>query len=705
MDLQAWSVASSLAWLRQAGIRRALHPRTLPWCVLAAGLLTTLLLCVGQHRLRQLEHRRLERVLADAITASLRGRLATNEAILAAVVGLFDASEQVRSSEFARFYRSLTTPDTNLAGIQGVGFAALVPPGDRSGFQQRIRRQGQPDFRILPPGERPRMSAIIHLQPDDWRNERSMGFDMLSEATRRQAMEWSVITGEAVLSGPVRLLQETVDRPQMGAVLYMPVYSSAQAFGSTSERWRRLRGWAFSPLRIGDLVASALATVQNPDRAAAAVLLYDGDQPLPGRLLYDSHGHADSRSPDSFSWVPLQLAHRSWLLGLQLGTRHSGLSGRQGDPLLAALLGGSLSLLAALITARLVTNHLTLQQALQREAQAARERALAAAVFDTSPVGVVVTDPNGMILRVNQAFTGISGYSELEARGHKANLLKSGRHDNAFYQQMWEAIVQRGHWSGEIWNRHRNGRIRRHELSITAVFDGQQQIVNFVGLLRDVTERYSQEQRMQHLATHDPLTGLANRTLLMEELQRALALAHRRREGVGLLFFDLNGFKAVNDRHGHSTGDALLRAVAGRLAQRVRASDLLCRQGGDEFVLMIGQAPDGDGLREIALKLVDSLTTPYPELPADVRISASVGVARWPDHADDADGLLKAADDAMYVAKQHVDQPPAIAVAEGPVPGSGAEDRPSHPQLPEPEAADQQSGEAAEPQQLQPHQL
>lgn len=657
-------------------LRSSSSPRLLPWAVLTAGLLLTLLAVMAQQRLSRLEHERLEGVLARDIRAALISRLATNEAILAAVIGLFDASEDVTEAEFARFYRSLTLNNANLAGIQGVGYSARIPPDGLEAFEQRIRRQGQPDFRVRPPGRRQLMSAIVFLQPSGWRNERAMGFDMASEPTRRQAMERAAYTGEAVLSGPVRLQQETADQPQVGTLLYAPIYAGQQQFRSPYERWRQLSGWAYMPMRMGDLLDSVLSTVSNPDRSDAAVLLFDGDRPLPARLLYDSQGLArdSAQSPrpapqadlplSSITWLPLSLANRSWLLGVRLSHRHPELAVGHRALLLTGLLGLSLSLLAALLTARLVANHLALRQGLEREAEAARERALAAAVFEASPVGIVVTDPNGIIVSVNQAFTGISGYSPLEARGQKANLLRSGRHDNAFYQQMWEAIVQRGHWSGEIWNRHRNGQIRRHELNITAVLDAQEQIVNFVGLLRDVTERYSQEQRMHHLATHDALTGLANRALLMEELQRALALARRKGEGVGLLFLDLNGFKAVNDRHGHSTGDALLQAISQRLLSEVRASDLLCRQGGDEFVLMVTEAPEGDVLRQMAAKLLESLSAPYPELPAAIEISGSIGVARWPDHAVDADGLLNAADNAMYVAKQRSGEPPAVAMAE-----------------------------------------
>jgi diguanylate cyclase (GGDEF)-like protein/PAS domain S-box-containing protein len=276
----------------------------------------------------------------------------------------------------------------------------------------------------------------------------------------------------------------------------------------------------------------------------------------------------------------------------------------------------------------------------------------------------VVTNPEGIIIQVNPAFSQLTGYSDLEAKGNKTNLLRSGRHDHAFYEQMWDAILNRGYWNGEIWNRHRNGQIIRHELSITAVLDPQQRVTNFVALMRDVTERYEQEEKMRFLATHDQLTGLANRTLLIEELNRSLALAKRQNHGVGLLFLDLNNFKPVNDRYGHSTGDALLKAVGQRLLNNVRESDTLCRQGGDEFVLLVPDAPALDQLVALARKLALVLQQPFqdqPELPSSIVVSASVGIARWPDHASDADSLIEAADTAMYDAKQQGDGPIAIA--------------------------------------------
>lgn len=620
--------------------------------MLLGGLLTTALFCNSERHYKQLEHERIERTLAADIIEVIEARLGTDIAMLDATVGLFNASERVTRDEFSRFARSLISHSPNLKGIQGVGFAAVVPGNDVRAFETEIRRDGQPDFRIRPPGPRPLTTAIVYLQPDDWRNQRAIGFDMHSETVRRSAMQLAASTGEPALSGPVRLVQEINVLPQAGTLLYLPIYANPNdRFQSPQDRLRRLRGWAYSPLRMGDLINSALADVKNPDKIGTGVLIYDGNQPRRDRLLFDNLGLDGSARLTHPTWLKVMVAKRTWLIGIQIDHRRVSPGGWSKELLLMALLGLSLSGLMALITLSLVKNHLRLRAALAGEQAAAGERALASVVFDNSPVGIVVTDPDGIIIRVNQAFTRISGYALQECRGLKSNLLKSGRQDVDFYREMWEAIIQKGHWAGEIWNRHRTGQIRRHDLTITAVLDSKEQIVNFVGLLRDVTERHTQQEEMRHLATHDQLTGLANRTLLMEALNRSLALAARQGRRVGLLFLDLDGFKPVNDHFGHGTGDCLLQAVANRLLSSIRKSDTLCRQGGDEFVLLVPEVEDLAQLVSLAEKLLLSLQEPYPDLPSGITIGASIGVACWPEHAEDADGLLDAADNAMYQAK------------------------------------------------------
>lgn len=639
---------------------------TLPWLVLMTGLCITGLWSHQQRNYRQLEHERVERDLADAISQAVTTRLQSNIGVLDAVVGLFDASSAVTRAEFHEFYMALNRRGDTLKGIQGVGYAAVVPNNNVESFQQQVRASGQPDFAVKPPGARALTTAILFLEPNDWRNQRALGFDMYSQITRREAMQLAASTGEPTLSGPVRLLQENSIRPQVGALIYQAIYRQPdRAFNSGQDRRNRLRGWAYSPLRMEDLINGALATINNPALIGTSVLVYDSDRTKPNNLLFDNLNLAGSNKLTHPTWLDVTIANRTWVIGIQLDHRSLNPQGWSNALLLQALLGVSLSVLASVITRQLISNHQAVRLALSKEQEVSKERALAGTVFDSSPLAIVVTDPNGVIVQVNQAFCQLTGYSELEAQGNKTNLLRSGRHDSNFYEQMWAAILNKGYWTGEIWNRHRNGQIIRHELSITAVLDPQKNVSNFVGLLRDVSERYAQQEQMRFLATHDQLTGLANRTLLIEELTRSLALARRQQHGVGLLFLDLNNFKPVNDRYGHSTGDALLTAVGKRLLSSVRESDTLCRQGGDEFVLLVPNAPELKQLVAMAHKLVQLLEQPFNELAngsGSIHVSASIGVARWPDHAHDADSLIEAADTAMYQAK-HQDGGDAIATA------------------------------------------
>ena len=648
-----------------SGLARRLRLERLPWLVLVAGLGLTGLWCHQQRSYKQLEHERIERDLAQEISQAVTTRLQTNIAVLDSVIGLFDASTQVTRPEFHEFYMALSRRGDTLKGIQGVGYAAVVPNADVGAFEQEVRASGQPDFSVKPPGRRALTTAILYLEPNDWRNQRAIGFDMYSQITRREAMELAASTGEPSLSGPVRLLQENSVRPQVGALIYQAIYKQPeQAFSSGEDRLNRLRGWAYSPLRMEDLINGALSTIKNPALNGTGVLVFDTNRSNPENLLFDNLLLVGTKKLTHPTWFDVTIANRTWVIGIQLDHRNLSPGGWSNALLLQALLGMSLSALACVVTKQLIRNHQAVQQALISEKEASKERALAGAVFDSSPLAIVVTNPEGIIIQVNPAFSQLTGYSDLEAKGNKTNLLRSGRHDQAFYEQMWDAILHRGYWNGEIWNRHRNGQIIRHELSITAVLDPQQRVTNFVALMRDVTERYEQEEKMRFLATHDQLTGLANRTLLIEELNRSLALAKRQNHGVGLLFLDLNNFKPVNDRYGHSTGDALLKAVGQRLLSNVRESDTLCRQGGDEFVLLVPDAPALDQLVALARKLALVLQQPFqdqPELPSSIEVSASVGIARWPDNASDADSLIEAADTAMYDAKQQGDGPIAIA--------------------------------------------
>ncbi len=623
--------------------------QTLPWLVLALGLGLTAAVCEGKRLQGRAEHERIERDLAEDITSAIEAKFTSTQAVLSAVVGLFNSSVDVTSPEFQQFYRSLSISPSTLSGVQGVGYAAVIPPGGIPALEAQARKQGLQDFRVRPAGNRPLTSAILFLEPLDWRNQRAIGFDMYSEPTRREAMQWAASTGGPALSGPVKLMQEAGKRVQPGSLLYLPIYR--QEPRSEADRLRHLQGWAYAPLRMDDLLRSTLASIQNPTLARSAVLIFDGSKPLASALLFDSQRVHGTRRLQHPSWQTLRVVNRDWLIGIQLPPDQISPNGFSSTLVISGLLGIAISLAAALGLRTLVDSQLRLQRALQLADRASREQALATTVFENSPVAIVVTDANGFVLASNEAFTQISGYSRQHAHGRKTNLLKSGQHDEAFYRDLWDSVIQQGHWHGEIWNRHCNGQLRRHELSINAVLDKNLQITNFVGMLRDITARHEEQEAVRHQATHDYLTGLPNRALLMEQLAQALAMARRYQHQVAVMFMDINGFKPVNDTHGHGVGDQLLQLVANRLREKLRESDILCRQGGDEFVLLIPQAPELPQLMALAQTLRDAVAQPYPELPGSVAVSLSIGIAHWPKHALDADGLLNAADAAMYRAK------------------------------------------------------
>ncbi len=280
---------------------------------------------------------------------------------------------------------------------------------------------------------------------------------------------------------------------------------------------------------------------------------------------------------------------------------------------------------------------------------------IAATAFE-SQEGMIITDAGQRILRVNAAFTRISGYNLEDVSGRTPALFKSGRHDQAFYQAMWESIAAKGSWQGEIWNRRKNGEVFPEWLTITAVKNSSGRITHYVGALTDITLRKSAEDEIRNLAFYDPLTRLPNRRLLLDRLHQALASSARSGRQGALLFLDLDHFKTLNDTLGHDIGDLLLQHTAQRLATCIREGDTVARFGGDEFVVML---VDLSTIHEQSLvqaetigeKILTALSQPYDLSGHEYRNTASVGVTLFSNHQATPLELLKEADLAMYAAK------------------------------------------------------
>lgn len=279
-----------------------------------------------------------------------------------------------------------------------------------------------------------------------------------------------------------------------------------------------------------------------------------------------------------------------------------------------------------------------------------QELRLAERVFSESSQGIVISDATNRIIRINAAFSRITGYTPDEVLGQNPKLLKSGQQDPDFYAAMWQAIQRHGHWQGEVWNRAKDGHIYPEWLTINTLRDDTSQITHFIGLFDDITDKKDFERRLMHLANYDALTELPNRNLLQEQVQTLLTAAAQSNQSVALMFIDLDKFKHINDTLGHPAGDQVLREVAQRFTTIVTNHGVLARWGGDEFVLAL---PGADGIQsaQVARQLSDSLQRPFAIGGAHYHISMSSGIALYPADGRTVEALLRCADTAMYRAK------------------------------------------------------
>jgi diguanylate cyclase (GGDEF)-like protein/PAS domain S-box-containing protein len=276
---------------------------------------------------------------------------------------------------------------------------------------------------------------------------------------------------------------------------------------------------------------------------------------------------------------------------------------------------------------------------------------IAAIAFESNEP-MVITDANNIILQVNQAFTKSTGYTKEEAVGRKINLLKSGRHGEAFYKAMWETIERTGTWQGEIWDRRKNGEIYPKWLIISVVKGDDGTVTHYVGTHIDITERKAAEEQIKQLAFYDPLTQLPNRRLLQERLKHGIDVERRDGKQLALLMLDLDRFKSVNDSMGHLAGDELLQQVAERITNRLREVDMVARLGGDEFIVLLEDIAHPEDAARVAEDIIADLSKPFcMDQGEDIQISASIGISLYPQHGGSPQLLMDHADAALYQAK------------------------------------------------------
>ncbi|MET0026939.1 MAG: EAL domain-containing protein [Candidatus Thiodiazotropha sp.] len=748
------------------------HNEVTAWLVLVVSLVFTVL---AWH----ISNTSIDKRMSDRFTFEVEDarqrilkRMMEYEQVLRGGLAFVDTLGRHPSRHEWHEYVSGLELETYYPGVQGMGYSVMLTPSELPAHIDKVRNEGFPGYEVKPEGERAQYSAIVYLEPFDWRNRRAFGYDMYSNPMRRMAMDHARDSNAPAVSGRVILVQETEEDVQAGFLVYLPVYAPGHLLQTVEQRREALMSYVYSAFRMNDLMRGILGS-DTPD---VGFEIYDGSAAMSQEtLLYDSNPGTSSEQAQRQLTSQLDLPGRIWQV--RFHSRPSfeeALSSSQ--PEMIAIGGTLVDVLLFVIiwsivgerkrvetraqamnadmialTQRLdmaqesarigtydfniLSNELIwdkrmfqiygmaetdfsatyetwrhclieedlqptedlLQRAIEGKAEFNTEfrirtgsaeirtieahgtvirdgqnRAirlvgvnqdvtvrrqyedqlrLAASVFEHAREGIVITDADERILRVNPTFSELTGYGPDEAVGVTPRVLRSGHHNTQFYSDMWQALKQNGYWHGEIWNRRKSGEVYPELLTISAVYDGYGKVSNYVAIFSDITKLKDQQSKLQRMAHYDALTQLPNRVLLADRMRQSMAQTRRSGQLLAICYLDLDDFKPVNDNYGHEIGDKLLKEVTKRLNSHMRDSDTVARLGGDEFVLLLTNLQSIEECEQGLTRLLETMYASYRVDGRTILISASIGVSLYPYDNGDPDTLLRHADQAMYRAK------------------------------------------------------
>ncbi|WP_461566546.1 CHASE domain-containing protein [Thiobacillus sp.] len=619
------------------------------WVVL--GL--TLVLTIGLWRYSTTEFTRRAnenfKTATEKQTDRLVERMQDYEQVLRGSAALFAASDSVSRQEW-RTYIAMLQLDRSLPGIQGTGFALMVPKSARRAHERRVRMEGFPAYTIHPAGDRALYSSIVYLEPFSGRNVLAFGYDMYSDPVRREAMERARDSGEPEMSAKVTLVQEAGQHEQAGFLIYLPVYRHDMPHHTVAARRRALLGFVYSPFRVTDLMNNVL---NDPGRELE-VELFD-DQSTPDNLLFASTGSA--RTARYVSDHVLSIAGRRWIARFKSNPVFESRT-KSAQPLMILLGGLAFGMLLFSVLYMNARHRRAMHDATAKlEASLDSFRALVENV--PGAVFRVELGSSSPVQQLSQGIHTLTGEPPERFVSGEVSYVELIHADDRpmVSQAISKAIATRGIYNIEYRIRTTEGRLRwvSERGRVTSGLEtGRARWLD--GLILDVSERKAAEIMIHDLAYNDPLTDLPNRRLLMDRIEHQLATSSRSGRYGALLFIDMDHFKTINDTFGHEAGDQVLKEVARRLLANVRESDTVARLGGDEFVVLLdslGDTVDAAAVEagELGNKILDKLARPYRVDAHLCTSTPSIGVVMFCGHAESTDQLLKRADEAMYQAK------------------------------------------------------
>lgn len=544
--------------------------------------------------------------------------------------------------------------------IQAITWEVIVKPEERAVFEKLMQKIHHLDYQITKQDEhgniirsedKPEYATTVYASPyiD---NEKVLGFDPTSNPQLAKLFYEARDSGKVILSSRVNLVQDGNNRT--GIINYLPIYRQGQLTNTIKQRQSAFIGNLASAYYLDEIIANEVATQPLVDTDLVILDITQKEHPVE---LYSS-GTKVMTDNDFTIQYPIYIANRIWQIKITPSIDY--FKNSYSDTIWIVLFIGMLFTATLTIALMISTGRRARVEEVvnQRTAslQKAKEELRILAITFESNEAIMITDSNNLIMRVNQAFTKMTGYTEQEVLGQNPRILSSGKHSAAFYKKMWQHLNDNGCYESEIWNRRKNGEVYPERHTITIIADDAGKVVNYVSVFSDITSQKAHEDRIQNLAFYDQLTSLPNRRLLLDRLQYNLSLSKRNQTYGVLMFLDLDDFKKINDSLGHQVGDELLQQVATRVQQMLRRVDTVARLGGDEFVILVAnQALAGEALIEFSSNLANKIITefqqPFVINGYEHHVSTSIGITIFSSTNETAISILGQADTAMYKSK------------------------------------------------------
>jgi diguanylate cyclase (GGDEF)-like protein len=687
---------------------------SLPWILLAFGLVLTYVLQDAPRRAARQALRDEFEFRVSEIVGNIHRRLQNYEQVLEGGAGLFAASEGVSRKEFSEYVHALKL-EGKYPGIQGVGFARVVLPQDRSRHIAEVRAGGLPGYDIRPAGVREFYTSIVYLEPANWRNQRAIGYDMYSEPVRRAAMELARDEEVTRISGKVRLVQETEQDVQAGFLMYLPIYRPQSLHGTPQERHASLTGWVYAPFRMNDLMAGILGERFGEVGATLDLEIYDGGAVDASQLMFDLHARADEGAAEFRTERQASFFGHQWTVVVSSLPAFDARV-RSDKANLIAGAGAGASLLLALVVWLLVTGRARalslaegMTQELRQSENVQRKLNRALRLLTDSNVALVHAQDEHKLLSdicrlcvesggYLMAWVGYAEHDELKmvrpmaqsgyengyldgirvywsdtdyGRGPTGTAIRTGVPTvnrnvltNPAMAPWREAAIQRGYQSSValplICEAQVLGALTLYAREADA-FDSEElrlleELVNDLAYgimtLRTRAEHAAAKERLEFLANFDPLTHLPNRLLLRDRFEHAALVARSDGSALALLYLDLDRFKPINDSLGYAVGDRLLVNVVERLRQCLPMAATISRLSGDEFAVLLAGRYDVTALAGLADAIREAFVEPVPVDGTGLNVSFSVGIGLFPGDGEDFDTLLKHAHTAVDSAKE-----------------------------------------------------